>query len=102
METEGIAPSLIKIDTEGFDHHVLNGLSQTIERHRPAIIIEMSTETRREFPDERALGEAFPKGYDFFGILRSREFPRLVPYSPRKKFENLLAWPSELSLPSKA
>jgi FkbM family methyltransferase len=100
MEAEGIAPSLIKIDTEGFDHRVLKGLSQTIERHRPAIIIEMSTETRREFPDERALGEAFPKGYAFFGILRSREFPRLVPYSPRKKFENLLAWPSELSLPN--
>ncbi len=102
MEAEGIAPSLIKIDTEGFDHRVLKGLSQSVEQHRPAIILEMSTETRREFPDEATLKAGFPKDYTFFGILRSREFPRLVPYSPRKKFENLLAWPSEFSLPTEA
>ncbi|MEM6914163.1 MAG: FkbM family methyltransferase [Pseudomonadota bacterium] len=35
------APSLIKIDAESAELQVLNGLKQTIEAHKPALIIEL-------------------------------------------------------------
>ena len=31
---------LVKIDVEGFEDHVLRGMTQTIQRHQPAIILE--------------------------------------------------------------
>jgi FkbM family methyltransferase len=36
-----IAPSLIKMDIEGFEFHALSGARQTLMRHRPEIIVEV-------------------------------------------------------------
>ncbi len=38
-----LQPDIIKIDTEGFDYEVLLGLQQTIDRHRPSVLIEYSS-----------------------------------------------------------
>jgi FkbM family methyltransferase len=38
-----VAPSLIKIDVEGMEMRVLRGLARTIERHRPALFVEVDT-----------------------------------------------------------
>jgi FkbM family methyltransferase len=38
---ECLSPSLVKIDVEGFESHVLAGLAHTIERARPTIVMEM-------------------------------------------------------------
>lgn len=35
---------LVKIDVEGFEEQVVRGASEFLERHRPAIIVEMTTE----------------------------------------------------------
>lgn len=35
--------SLIKIDVEGFEYHVLRGLKQTLQKHKPRIIFEYDT-----------------------------------------------------------
>ncbi len=44
----GINPvSLIKIDVEGFEPFVLQGLAQTLRKDRPIIIMEMSAMTRK-------------------------------------------------------
>jgi FkbM family methyltransferase len=34
-------PKLIKIDVEGFELNVISGLSKTIEKHRPVVLMEM-------------------------------------------------------------
>ena len=38
-----LTPDIIKIDAEGFDMEVINGLSSTISKHRPFILIEYSS-----------------------------------------------------------
>lgn len=39
VEEEGITPSVIKIDTEGYEMRVLEGARSTIARHKPQLII---------------------------------------------------------------
>lgn len=94
----GIKPTLLKIDTEGFESYVLRGLTQTLAAHRPAVVFELGDESRKDFGSLEALQAFFPEGYSFHGILRSRECPKLVPFRAGKKYENLLAWP-EADLP---
>jgi len=36
-----IAPSLVKIDIEGYEFHALRGAKRTIERHSPRIVLEL-------------------------------------------------------------
>ena len=93
MEEHNIAPTLIKIDTEGFEAQVLRGLKKTLARHRPVIVFELSDTSRKDFSSLEALQSFFPKGYTFQGILPSRAKPKLVPFTTGRKFENLVAWP---------
>lgn len=93
VQEHNIEPTLLKIDVEGFEKNVLTGLQDTIRSARPAIIFEYSSLSRRDFdrPDQR--DTLFGKGYFYYGIKRSREYPRLTPFVPGKKYENILAWP---------
>ncbi len=43
-ELEQIAPKVIKIDVEGFELQVLQGLRQTLARHKPVLITELVDE----------------------------------------------------------
>lgn len=52
-------PDVVKIDTEGYDFEVLQGMKKTIERCRPVVLIEYS-------PDN------YPLLKDFFDIYRYR------------------------------
>jgi FkbM family methyltransferase len=36
-----IAPTLLKIDIEGFEFHALKGARQTLRRHHPTVIVEL-------------------------------------------------------------
>jgi len=90
-----IAPSLLKIDTEGFESNVLRGLKNTLEKFRPAVVFELSDLSRKDFSSLESIKAFFPEGYGIYGILRSREYPRVVPYEGAGKFENLLACPAE-------
>jgi FkbM family methyltransferase len=58
----------IKIDVEGFEPHVLRGGQQTLERHRPAVVLELNHWCLNAF--QRT---SVP---DFFDQLRAT-FPRL-------------------------
>ena len=40
LDDFGLAPAFIKIDVQGFEHQALLGARQTLERHRPALLIE--------------------------------------------------------------
>jgi FkbM family methyltransferase len=37
----GVAPTLLKIDIEGFEIHALRGAKETLARYRPSVIVEM-------------------------------------------------------------
>lgn len=95
IEELGVAPTLIKIDTEGFESYVLRGLKKTLQTHRPAVVFELGDLSRRDFTTEDSIKNFFPQGYSIHGILRSREYPRIIPYKSDRKFENLLAWPED-------
>jgi len=86
-----IRPSVIKIDVEGYEKRVLVGLKNTIVNFKPAIIFEFNEPTRRDLYDLEAMQALFGKEYKFFGIIRGREKPKLIPFNPQKKYENILA-----------
>lgn len=66
----------IKIDVQGFEPYVMNGLRKTIERHKPVIWFEVSDSTRRNlaafpFPDTATVRKfhAFRK----LGVIATEE-----------------------------
>jgi len=95
VQNLGAIPSLIKIDTEGFESYVLKGLKSTLEASRPAVIFELGDLSRRDFTSLETIKGFFPAGYSIHGILRSREYPKVEAYRAGAKYENLLAWPDE-------
>lgn len=58
---------LIKIDTEGFELEVLEGLEETLAKHTPTLIIEYSPSLWK--PEERAQNSA-----RFFALLRTHGY----------------------------
>ena len=53
----------IKIDTEGFEMQVLEGLQQTIQKDRPIILMELSERTRQTLRDDSSFEALLPCGY---------------------------------------
>jgi FkbM family methyltransferase len=65
-----LEPDIIKIDVEGHDFEVLKGLGRTVERHRPAIMVEFTPQHTDEL-DQWALAldyvpAVFDRGRDAF------------------------------------
>mgnify|MGYP006154831181 FL=1 len=54
---------LIKIDVEGFEMSVIRGLTNTLQRHRPVIVMELADATRASFKTAREFLSHFPTGY---------------------------------------
>lgn len=67
---------LIKIDAEGMEFDVLNGLQKTIERFRPVIFLELCEGKRRQFRSAEDLKNELPKNYTVYRCIFSR--PKLV------------------------
>jgi FkbM family methyltransferase len=55
VKEQGIARDLIKIDVEGAELVALSGMKETVVRHRPAVIVEVTPkkapEVARGLPD---------------------------------------------------
>lgn len=59
LEAHAVPPTdILKIDVEGAEAAVLNGLSQRLHRDRPAILMELSDRARRLFGSEAAFRNA--------------------------------------------
>jgi FkbM family methyltransferase len=64
---------LIKIDVEGFEKNVLLGLSDTLKKYRPAVIMEYSEITRDSLTIKELRG-ILPEGYTIKGITSNHRF----------------------------
>lgn len=103
-------PKLIKIDTEGADHLVLEGASELLkDRKVPYIIAEVLPQGLTRFGSSQMEMRRFMKdfGYDTFAIYWKGHLPKLIPANTVIEHEyvmNLLfstqedigrAWPTE-------
>ncbi len=66
----------IKIDVEGFEGNVLNGLKETIQKYKPTILLEYSSSTRDSFINE--FKSIFPTGYNLHYVSPYRSVAKLV------------------------
>ena len=65
LEEAGKPPvDLVKIDVEGSEHRVLNGMVQTLRRCRPVLVVELLPDYRVSFLD--SLDSLTREGYDFY------------------------------------
>jgi FkbM family methyltransferase len=60
---------LVKIDVEGFELKVLEGLRQTLARYRPLVMLELSDTVRAELGSMQQLLALLPQGYDVQRIM---------------------------------
>ena len=59
---------IMKVDVEGFEAAVLRGLHDRIHRDRPAILTEISDESRRQFGSEQMFRQTFYPDAHFFEV----------------------------------
>ncbi|MBO0952320.1 FkbM family methyltransferase [Fibrella forsythiae] len=92
---------VIKIDVEGFERYVLNGLSETIQRQQPIIFFEWSEEATN--PNVPLTQQPYFAGYIFHrfdygrtvGLVFERDRFRLTPISALVPHHNYVAVPTD-------
>jgi FkbM family methyltransferase len=74
LEQRGVSHvELIKIDVEGYEQHVLAGLSAILARERPVVVLEVGQPPFGTIGSLQELGRLFPVGYRFLGIHPSED-----------------------------
>lgn len=88
---------VIKIDTEGFEMPVLRGLRDTIARHRPVVVCEMSGPTLADAgPDPlAALHGVFGSGWSYLDLGRNMERGLRRPWDGRSEAPALVIAPDQ-------
>lgn len=74
IDSLGVAPTIMKIDAEGFDYQVLLGAAETIATHRPFVMVEIA------WADQNRVTEFF-NGYDYAVLAYDAERDRFCPAS---------------------
>ena len=75
--------SIVKIDVEGFEKPVLEGLKKTLERDRPIVVFEVTPRKGESFNSAEELKSVFPKDYELYS------FWELSPYVPNYQIASL-------------
>jgi FkbM family methyltransferase len=69
LEQSGVARvDLMKIDVEGYEQHVLSGLTATLKRDRPVVVLEVGQPPFGTIGSLRDLEKLFPDRYHFLRI----------------------------------
>jgi len=63
----------MKIDIEGFEEAALKGLRQTLEKHRPMVVLEVSTPPAGTIASLAQLKDLFPANYEFFVLAENEK-----------------------------
>jgi FkbM family methyltransferase len=82
-----IAPSLIKIDIEGFEFHALRGAKKTLARHRPAVLLELHPMNWSD------IGVSSRELVDLLGELRYRLIPLENQADPLHQYGHVVLQP---------
>jgi len=86
----------VKIDVEGFEKNVFEGMRQTFTRFRPIVFFEMENNTIEKFSSENEMFALFPEGYKFIKIAGGeRNRVSIQPFSFVQSEANVLAYPQE-------
>lgn len=100
--------AVMKIDIEGYEEAALKGLRQTLEKHRPLVMLEVSTPNHNgTIASLEQLKGLFPANYEFFifvpcerwllnGHYQLEEFaPRAANFFATDMHKNLVVVPAE-------
>jgi FkbM family methyltransferase len=70
-----VVPKIVKIDVEGFEPEVVEGAMQTLQKHLPILIIELTWRTAQHTERSRSLIELLVKnlGYHMFRLKGGKE-----------------------------
>lgn len=87
-----VAPTVIKIDTEGADYRVIRGAQKTIERYRPAIITEFGYDADQGLPTTalEPLSHLEKAGYELFVMDMMHFKGNYVGHDSRFAFRTIL------------
>lgn len=87
---------LVKIDVEGFEKDVFEGLRETMNKFRPMIFFELENNTMKKVGSEQGLFSLFPENYRFVKIagVESRK-TTVKPFTFAEDAANVLAFPAE-------
>ena len=97
-ETEGLSPSLVKLDTEGTEAGILRSATETLERHAPVILLEVGGGDEWKENNAEALDILEARSYSLFELA---EDGTLLPHERQESYayKNLVCIPeSKLSL----
>lgn len=90
--------NIIKIDVEGFEPEVLQGLQKTIASNRSVIMFEFSEKTKKRINDKSRLTKLFPDDYVIKKITPSgRKRLKLADFHALNKSADYLAYPKEMT-----
>lgn len=87
---------LVKIDVEGFEKNVFEGLKNTLKQFRPMVFFEMENNTIEKFSSVQELFALFPEGYQFVKVSGAESSKASIrPFSFVDDGANVLAFPEE-------
>jgi FkbM family methyltransferase len=89
----GVRPDILKLDAEGAELNIIAGMTETIEKSRPILTVEVGDDPAKDISRSRELIEAvMAKGYKAFDARRGD----VVPHQLLRKYEydNILLMPA--------
>jgi FkbM family methyltransferase len=84
LDDLAVEPAFVKLDVEGFELPVLQGLAATLERHRPILMVERNSRSREI--------DALLSRLDYRAFIYDAVGGKLVPYE-RQRPQNLFYLP---------
>ncbi len=91
---------ILKVDVEGFEKPVLEGLAESIRAHRPLMLVEFTETTRNSIANVDVFRSLFPDDYSFYYFATGKRDSgnyRLGSYSygMTPHIEDIIACPTE-------